>query len=294
MCHLRWKMRRDACAVCCVTRSTLYMRRVACKHGEYDGKTSGWKKSSANPVAASTQRREQKGQGKIPLKKQPCFCCTKLTASFTNARLRALACSSCTAGRRKPRRGVAHSISADRRSRRASLQAHASKSSTTQLRGGNKKGEGKIPLKTQSSGFRPPQDPSSLRVVARSISAERSLRRRTSLQVHASETNTTKRREQKGQASTNARLRALACSSQPAAASPVEASPTASAPTAVHDAQACVKKQHNSEAGTKRAREKYHWKPDQAAASCTVLCMQPCVCRMRRRFFLSQCSMRMR
>ena len=171
----------------------------------------------------------------------------------------------------------------------------------TQLRGGNKKGEGKIPLKTQSSGFRPPQDPSSLRVVARSISADRSLRRRTSLQVHASETNTTKRREQKGQASTNARLRALACSSQPAAASPVEASPTASAPTALHDAQACkchtsacVKKQHNSEAGTKRAREKYHWKPDQAAASCTVLCMQPCVCRTRRRFFLSQCSMRMR
>ena len=98
----------------------------------------------------------------------------------------ACTCLLLTAGRRKPRRGVAHSISADRPSRRASLQAHASKSSTTQLRDGNKKGEGKIPLKTQSSGFRPPQDPSSIRVVARSISADRSLRRRTSLQVHAS------------------------------------------------------------------------------------------------------------
>ena len=136
-------MRRDACAVCCVTRSMLYMRRMACKHGEYDGKTSGWKQSSTNPVAASTQRREQKGQGKIPLKKQPCFCCTKLTASFTNARLRALACSSqpAAASTVKSSHCTAHCISADRPSRRASLQARASKCNTTQRR--EQKGRGK-------------------------------------------------------------------------------------------------------------------------------------------------------
>ena len=152
MCHLRWKMRRDACAVCCVTRSTLYMRRVACKHGEYDGKTSGWKQSSANPVAARTQRRDQKGQGKIPLKKQPCFCCTKLTASFTNARLRALACSS------QPAAASPVEASPTASAPTALHDAQACKrmrQKATQLRGGaagTKKGEGKIPLETRSSG----------------------------------------------------------------------------------------------------------------------------------------------
>ena len=131
------------CAVCCVTRSTLYMRRVACKHGEYDGKTSGWKKSSANPVAASTQRREHKWQGKIPLKKQPCFCCTKLTASFTNARLRALACSS------QPAAASPVEASPTASAPTALHDAQACKrmrQKATQLRrngGGNKKGEGK-------------------------------------------------------------------------------------------------------------------------------------------------------
>jgi hypothetical protein len=154
----------------------------------------------------------------------------------TNARLRALACSS------QPAAASPVEASPTASAPTALHDAQACKrmrQNATQLRGGNKKGEGKIPLKTQSSSFRPPQDPSSLRVVARSISTDRFLRRRTSLQIHASETKTTKRREQKGQASTNARLRALACSSQPAAASPVETSPTASAPTALHDAQAC-------------------------------------------------------
>jgi hypothetical protein len=113
-------------------------------------------------------------------------------------------------------------------------------------------------LKTQSSGFRPPQDPSSLRVVARSISADRSLRRRTSLQVHASETNTTKGLEQKGQASTQ---QTRACMHLPAPHSRPPQAPSRRRPqhqrrppfTTRKPASACVKKQHNT---TQRREQK--------------------------------------